>query len=287
MNKLKSIFVMPFMMTMMGIGVYAVYRLATGGFNLGFIGTLLATIPFLTLIGTLMIKGLARTSERLPVILGLGILGLALSVYEYLLIGDSGIPALALTLVALLGFIAYDFWYSVFGRVPSPALNVGEALPDFPLEEADGAAMSSGSLTGSPALILFYRGNWCPLCMTQVQEIAADYQKLAGYGVQVVLVSPQSHENTKELAGRFDVPFRFLVDADNRAATQLGISIQNGVPMGMMGYDPDTVMPTVIMTDAGGKIIFLDQTDNYRVRPEPSTFLSILADQGLVPQAAE
>lgn len=287
MNKLKSIFVMPYMMTSMGIAAYAIYRLAATEYNLGFVGTLLATLPFLGLISTFMIKGLARTSPRLPVILGLGIAGLAISIYEYLIVPQEGLLPLALTLVALLGFLAYDFWYSVFGREPSPSLKLGEDLPGFGLEDSDGNPVSSGSFTGRPALILFYRGNWCPLCMTQVKEIAADYQKLAGFGVQVVLVSPQSHENTRELASRFDVPFQFLVDAGNRAATQLGISIQDGVPMGISGYDPDTVMPTVIMTDAAGKIIFLDQTDNYRVRPEPSAFLEILADRGVVPQAAE
>ena len=35
-------------------------------------------------------------------------------------------------------------------------------------------------------------------------------------------------------------------------------------------------MPTVVITDANGKIIFRDLTDNYRVRPEPETFLKIL-----------
>jgi hypothetical protein len=35
-------------------------------------------------------------------------------------------------------------------------------------------------------------------------------------------------------------------------------------------------MPTVIITDEQGKIIFADLTDNYRVRPEPETFLRVL-----------
>ena len=35
-------------------------------------------------------------------------------------------------------------------------------------------------------------------------------------------------------------------------------------------------MPTILITDAGGKLIFADLTDNYRVRPEPETFLKIL-----------
>jgi len=36
------------------------------------------------------------------------------------------------------------------------------------------------------------------------------------------------------------------------------------------------ILPTVIITDAEGKIIFADLTDNYRVRPEPDTFLKVI-----------
>ena len=43
-----------------------------------------------------------------------------------------------------------------------------------------------------------------------------------------------------------------------------------------------TVMPTVVVTDANGTIVFSDQTDNYRVRPEPDVFLAILRRSGAV-----
>ncbi|MFO1228719.1 hypothetical protein [Roseateles sp.] len=36
-----------------------------------------------------------------------------------------------------------------------------------------------------------------------------------------------------------------------------------------MGYDSDTVMPTVVITAPGGRILWADETDNYRVLPEP------------------
>jgi hypothetical protein len=32
----------------------------------------------------------------------------------------------------------------------------------------------------------------------------------------------------------------------------------------------------VFITAAGGRLIFVDLTDNYRVRPEPATFFSVL-----------
>jgi len=34
-------------------------------------------------------------------------------------------------------------------------------------------------------------------------------------------------------------------------------------------------MHTLVLTDAGGEVIFLDQTDNYRLRPDPEVFIEI------------
>ena len=75
-----------------------------------------------------------------------------------------------------------------------------------------------------------------------------------------------------------NVNFRFVTDKDNRMAQKLNIDHKYGTPLGMQifGYKTETVMPTVIIADGSGKIMFVDQTDNYRVRPEPSTFLAIL-----------
>ena len=122
---------------------------------------------------------------------------------------------------------------------------------------------------------MFYRGNWCPLCMAQIKEIAQDYKNLEAKGIQTVLISPQPHRHTKHLAKKFDVGFQFLVDKNNAVARQLNIIAKNGLPTGfqVLGYDSDTVMPTIILTDEGGKIIHSDLTSNYRVRPEPKDLL--------------
>jgi hypothetical protein len=37
-------------------------------------------------------------------------------------------------------------------------------------------------------------------------------------------------------------------------------------------------MPTVIIVDKEGKILWTHETDNYRVRPEPETFLQVLQE---------
>jgi hypothetical protein len=52
--------------------------------------------------------------------------------------------------------------------------------------------------------------------------------------------------------------------------------------MQVLGYDSETVLPTVIITAAGGKILWSHQTDNYRVRPEPALYLKVLREEGVV-----
>jgi len=153
---------------------------------------------------------------------------------------------------------------------------VGARLPE--LELYDGQGQPVTPTDGKYALYMFVRGNWCPLCMAQVREIADQYRALEQRGVEVFLISPQPEANTLALAKRFKVPIRFCVDQDGRLARQLGIEHLGGTPflMGALGYDADSVLPTVLITDPNRTIIFADLTDNYRVRPEPSTFLAAL-----------
>ncbi|MEN8721993.1 MAG: peroxiredoxin family protein [Alphaproteobacteria bacterium] len=278
MSAMKSRFVGLYMLMVIGLPIYAVVRLAQDGFDFGFMGALMTTVPMALMLSFAMISShLARTSSRLPEFILLGLMGLVLAVYGYTS-GASGLEGLVWSIVGFVGFLIYDFWYSSFDRQPSVTLSVGNRLPDFGLEDEDGQVIKSSDFRGGPAIFLFFRGNWCPLCMAQIKEIADQYQQLTELGARVALISPQSHDHTRKLAARFSVPFDFLVDVENKVAEQLGIAHKDGLPLGMtpLGYDTDTVMPTLLVVDADGKILFSDQTDNYRVRPEPETFLNIL-----------
>jgi len=88
--------------------------------------------------------------------------------------------------------------------------------------------------------------------MAQIREVAGEYRALAEKGVEVMLISSQPSENTADLAKKFDAPMTFLTDVDNQMAKKLAIVDENGLPMGLqaLGYDSDTVMPTVLITDA-------------------------------------
>lgn len=80
------------------------------------------------------------------------------------------------------------------------------------------------------------------------------------------------------MAKKFNIGFHFLADYKNKVAKQLGVLSKNGLPAGFqtLGYDSDTVLSTAVITDSKGVLIFVDLTYNYRVRPEPKTFIKII-----------
>ena len=274
----KSIFVILYMVVAVTITSNAAQLLWATKDLLSWGGVLLVTTPFVVVLGRMMIfKDVARTSARLPALLALGAAGVVLATLGYLRGGSAAAPVMAI--VGWLGFIVYDFWYSSFGRQSSRQLQVGSTLPGFELRDPEGQAVSSDSLTDKPAVWMFYRGNWCPLCMAQIKEVAAQYREIESLGARVVLVSPQPQRHTRALAKRFDVAMEFLTDEGNKVARALGIDQSHGVPMGMQlfGYASETVLPTVVITAAGGRILWAHETDNYRVRPEPEEFLAVLS----------
>jgi peroxiredoxin len=282
MNMLKSIYVMAYITAAIAMSVFAIKALMGGEDVLAWLGVLLANAPFIVVLSAIMaFKPVARTSPHFPTFIGLGLLGIIFAAQAWVNL-DGPVLALQLAAAGWIAFLLYSFWYSTFGN-RSSEIEVGKPLPDFTLKNTEGNMVSSKQLSDKPSVLLFYRGNWCPLCMAQVKELVKVYQQLEAAGVRTALISPQPHKNTVSLAKKFDVDFEFFTDEGNQAARTLGIANGFGIPMGMqvLGYDSETVLPTVIITDAKGKVIWLHETDNYRVRPDPDVFLEVLQEHGI------
>jgi peroxiredoxin len=285
MNLLKSIFISSYMMAIMGIAGYAGWMLYQGEELMAWGGVLLTVAPILMVImRAMLLKDLARTSAHFPLINLLGVAGAAMAGFVWATGGTEGVAAL-LGAIGWATFLLYSYWFSTYDhRQPSTKLPIGGKLPHFTVRNVEGRLVNAAQLTDRPAILIFYRGNWCPFCSAQIKELIARYKELDALGVRVALIAPQPHENTVGISRTYDAKFDFLTDEDNAAARTLGIEHRNGLPMGMqaLGYDSDTVMPTVIITGKDGKIVWTHETDNYRVRPEPDTFLDVLRRHGVV-----
>lgn len=281
LSKLKAAYVGSYITYCYILMGFSILQLINDGPLLAWLGSLLSAAPLAIGVSVIMIKPIvARTSEHLleahlPILAGL-----IVSLYGSLT-SDTLLPAV-LSIVAYLGFLAYTYWYSIYDRQESKQLQIGQPLPEFVLTDIHNNQVSSTSLTGKANVLIFFRGNWCPLCMAQIKEISKQYNEIESLGAQVVLISPQPHKYTQSLANKFDVNFVFMTDKHNQAAKSLGLLSDFGIPTGMqaLGYETDAPMPTVVITDANGKVLWKHETDNYRVRPEPETFLDVLRTAG-------
>lgn len=273
MNHLKSLFVALYLAGPAIALPYAIWRLVGDGLASPWLGAALACAGPVAFFANVFRFRTARTSRNLYGTLAIGVFGTAVA----FALGHGPSPAAWVALlVGIVGHLLYVFWYSRYDA-PGSQLDEGRVLPAMTFVE-NGARVQTDQLVGKPALWVFYRGNWCPLCVSQIKEIASQYRELARRGVEVFLVSPQPESNTVALSARFDVPMRFLTDPGNHAAEMLGLLVRGGLPAGLqaLGYDSDVPRPTVFITGPGGRVLWRDITDNYRVRPEPATLFGVL-----------
>jgi peroxiredoxin len=277
MNRAKSIFISSASMVWTYFTYVFVRELVVNGYSLSGLGLFFVSLlPLAFFMVLLALRPVARTSRSLNVFTILILVGLVLITAEFYQ-GNAPLNYLIIGSSSLVLWLLYVYWYSVLPP-PRTEIRVGNYLPELTFIGNDNEEVLSTDFKGKKVLFMFYRGNWCPLCMAQIREISAHYQELERRGVAVLLVSPQPVSHSVALAKKMKVNFQFLTDENNAMARQLKIDQDHGVPLGfeVLGYKSETVLPTVIITDEQGKILFLDQTDNYRVRPEPETFFEVL-----------
>lgn len=285
LNIIKSLYMLFAPLILMVIIGYACFQLFSDPFDLSWIAVLLTSLPLMVFLMQVMIfQSTPRTHEFLPghtltVALGL-VMILIIALFPRINHSlETNTLALVLAELSVVIYIAYIVWYSSLERSKNSFLQKGNKLPIFTVF-GNGEEISSDTFLGNPLVIIFYRGNWCPFCVAQVKELVKDYKELALQGVEFLLISPQPESNTQAMAERFDVPFKFLSDPNNVTAKQLGINHDNGLPAGMnvLGYSSDTVYPTVIVINSKGEIIYLNETDSFRDRPDPLEYLELITN---------
>lgn len=164
------------------------------------------------------------------------------------------------------------------GGHPVPdILRPGKPLPDFRATDEQGNPVRSTELVGTPAVILFVRGGWCPFCNAQVENLTAYYKDIVDLGANLVLVTPKPLETTRRVARFFEVEFEFWLDESLEAAEKLGLLDRSGVPDEFRReYGEHTVWPAALVTDRAGIIRYTELSKQISDRPDPEAMLKTL-----------
>jgi peroxiredoxin len=183
--------------------------------------------------------------------------------------------------------------------VPKDTIAVGDSLESFTLSDATGAPVTLDHLVESgPAVIVFYRGGWCPYCNLALRTYQRELlPELATFGARLVAISPQSPDQSLSTVEKAELDFTVLSDRGNRVARRVGIVFQQadevleaqrklGLDLAQVNAEGSTELPrpTVLIVDQDRTVRFVDVQPDYTARTEVADILAALGDLGTSPE---
>jgi peroxiredoxin len=183
--------------------------------------------------------------------------------------------------------------------IESRILPVGARAPEFALPDAlTGKTVRSADLLAlGPLVIKFFRGRWCPYCMTELEAWRDLHAEVRAMGALFVAISPQNRRQNDFTIQQHGLPFPVLSDAGADIAAQFGIaysvteeqrgyyeSILVNIPFVNSGATYRTgseaswhlPLPAAFVVAQDAAIVFAEAHADFRVRPEPADVLAAL-----------
>jgi peroxiredoxin len=129
-----------------------------------------------------------------------------------------------------------------------PLLNPGDPFPRLTMNMPGGETLTvPGAFAGDFAVVLFYRGAWCPYCNAQLAAFRRARQALADAGIKVAALSVDDEATTAGLAARHGLTFPVGYGADARAVAALTGAFVNP--------DPVFLQSTGFVLDPAGNVV--------------------------------
>ena len=151
-------------------------------------------------------------------------------------------------------------------RSKTDPIKVGDTAPDFTLTDQNGL-QTTLSAAGSPTILVFYRGYWCPFCMRQLGELRTLLDSKEKTKLYAISVDPADKQKVtmEKIAkdGKGEVNFPLLSDPDHKTIDAYGV------------YDPTYAgqrfdgipHPVVVILDKDRKVTFVKVEMDYKIRP--------------------
>jgi thioredoxin-dependent peroxiredoxin len=105
----------------------------------------------------------------------------------------------------------------------------GDKAPAFTLPDQNGEKVKLSDLRGQTVVVYFYPRADTPGCTTQacgVRDRGAEYKKA---GARVLGISPDEVKAIDKFAGKYDLDFTLLADADHAVAEKYGTWVEKSM----------------------------------------------------------
>jgi len=169
-------------------------------------------------------------------------------------------------------------------------LPVGAKIPKFALPDSSGRMVKSTDLLAiGPLVIDFFRGRWCPYCVTELEAWRDLYSIVRDRGGLLVAISPQTARQSDFTRDQHSLPFPLLYDSHCAMAEEFGLAYQIpdfhqqhyrsvlvNIPFVNGDQSWKLIVPATYVVDRDGTVLFAEAHADFRVRPEPEDVLPYL-----------
>ena len=169
-------------------------------------------------------------------------------------------------------------------------LKSGDKTPSIFLQNENGRLINvNKTLTEKPAVLIIYRGGWCPYCnmqMSSLKNIEDEFYKL---GYNIFGISPDRPEKLAESRGKHNFKYQLLSDSKMFVSRAFGLAYKvpdNEVIMMKEKFNTDIEgdsgethhllpVPAVYLIDSKGIFGFQYVNPDHTVRMESNELLKI------------
>jgi peroxiredoxin len=129
-----------------------------------------------------------------------------------------------------------------------PLLGPRATFPALPLTPPGQPALTlPDAFAGDFAVVLFFRGSWCPYCNAQLRGFQRASASLAETGIKVAALSVDDEPTTAGLIAKYGLTFPVGHSADARAIAELTGAFINP--------DPVYLQSTGFVLDPAGQVV--------------------------------
>ena len=166
-------------------------------------------------------------------------------------------------------------------------LAAGNPLPNVSLRNIDGsAARVLDTLAGKPAVLVFFRGGWCPYCNRHLSSLRTIEAELKSLGYQLIAISPDSPQSLRSGIKEHKAEYTLLSDSSAEFIRALGLAFKvdartrekykgHGIDLKKASGQEHYLLPVpaVYMVDGDGMITYRYANPNYKVRMDNQELL--------------
>ena len=175
--------------------------------------------------------------------------------------------------------------------LPDGVVVEGDTVPDAALVAVDGSPIGlSEVLADGAAVVVFYRGAWCPYCNITLKTYQRDLlPTLTERGIQLIAISPQTPDGSRAAVENGKLGFTVLSDPASHLARELGLLTEPSPDAreahSELGFDvadsnADSTagipFPTVLLVERDGTVRFADVHADYTQRTEVPQIIEAL-----------